>query len=489
MKAKVLIFSIILSLNFANNCEAQILGDIISAAMRKKAEKKKQKKQKKQKEQTNTDEIHMLLESSEFNDDKNDLMPAISEEIDKQVTIKKEENKPNVNVKSNDDVALTVSADGATKEEATKIALRSAIEQAYGTFVSANSTILNDDMVKEEIVTISNGNIKSYQEIASAILPNGRTTVTLNAVVSISKLTSFAKSKGASTEFAGATFAMNVKMRELNKKNEMKALDNLMIQVENLIPMSFDRSLVIGEPELCTKNSLPYTFLEDNKQINPDNYYVLPLSIQYRTNENIKDLLKLIYSTLCAIEPTEEEYDYFKTHSTISFDLADHFNDRLNYNIDNKSYFRTRLNRKQSNYYEAKMTDIFINYFTDFEIIDNTGAVSSFNAKLWGYYANGNGTYSYIKEEYYKEEYDRLQAMIKNGKKIPLGYYYGTGIFNPIVYQRSGAYSVFKNMFSHLLFDNVGINISRFFTWDYFVLIPKENIAKYSNFTIQPKTK
>ena len=168
-----------------------------------------------------------------------------------------------------DEVALTVSADGATKEEATKIALRSAIEQAYGAFVSANTTILNDEMVKDEIVTISNGSIKSYQEVASVLLPNGRTTVTLNAIVSISKLTSYAQSKGATTEFAGATFAMNVKMRELNKKNEMKALDNLIAQIKALLPVAFDRELVLSEPELCEKfpldRPMSTELIENNK--------------------------------------------------------------------------------------------------------------------------------------------------------------------------------------------------------------------------------
>ena len=58
------------------------------------------------------------------------------------------------------EITLTVSADGKTKEEATQNALRSAIEQAYGTFVSAKTTILNDELVKDEIVTVSNGSIK-----------------------------------------------------------------------------------------------------------------------------------------------------------------------------------------------------------------------------------------------------------------------------------------------------------------------------------------
>lgn len=80
-------------------------------------------------------------------------------------------------------------------------------------------------------MTISSGNIKSYEEIESLSTDN-KTIVTLQATVSISKLVSYAKSKGASAEFAGSTFGMNMKMKELNRKNELAALDNLLVQVK-----------------------------------------------------------------------------------------------------------------------------------------------------------------------------------------------------------------------------------------------------------------
>ena len=66
----------------------------------------------------------------------------------------------------NDEVTLMVSSDGPTKDEAVKTALRSAIEQAYGTFVSATTEILNDELVKDEIITVTQGNIKNYNEVA-----------------------------------------------------------------------------------------------------------------------------------------------------------------------------------------------------------------------------------------------------------------------------------------------------------------------------------
>lgn len=119
----------------------------------------------------------------------------------------------------NDEVTLVASGKATDSEKATTIALRSAIEQAYGTFVSANTTILNDDLVKDEIVTISNGNIKSYEVLSDVKCEDGQDMVTVKATVCISKLVSYAKSKGASTEFAGATFAQSMKIKELNLKS------------------------------------------------------------------------------------------------------------------------------------------------------------------------------------------------------------------------------------------------------------------------------
>ena len=67
----------------------------------------------------------------------------------------------------------------------------------------------------------------------------------LKATVSVSKLISYAQSKGAETEFAGATFGMNVKMKELNKQNEVKAMDNLFNQLKLLV---YDYELEVSKP-------------------------------------------------------------------------------------------------------------------------------------------------------------------------------------------------------------------------------------------------
>lgn len=150
-------------------------------------------------------------------------------------------------------VSLVVSGTGQTKEEATRNALRSAIEQAFGTFVSANTEVLNDELVKDEIVTVASGNIREYKELCCTSKGNNY-DVSLQAIVSIGSLISYAQNKGMKAELAGASFAMNMKMRKLNKENELKAMNDLIRQLCAIANTGmFDYQIEIGEPHMATE--------------------------------------------------------------------------------------------------------------------------------------------------------------------------------------------------------------------------------------------
>ncbi|MDE6340057.1 MAG: hypothetical protein K2K97_09790, partial [Muribaculaceae bacterium] len=159
----------------------------------------------------------------------------------------------------NEEIVLTVTSDGPTLDDALKNALRTAIEQAYGAFVSANTTILNDDIVKDEIVTISNGSIKEYNIVSQYKKENGTGySVTANATVSLPHLITFAKNHGSECEFAGKTFAMEMKLFEIQKQNELKALYNLTDQIIQLSRSAMTHSLTVGEPRKPRVDDLNY---------------------------------------------------------------------------------------------------------------------------------------------------------------------------------------------------------------------------------------
>jgi len=127
----------------------------------------------------------------------------------------------------NKDVTITTVGSGKTIEESTQSALRSAIEQAFGAFISSKTEIVNDALIRDEIISVSNGNIKSYEIINQDQLPDGRWGVSIKSVVSVDKLTSFVQAKGIAVEIKGGLFARNVKQQLINEQGEVKAVSEM----------------------------------------------------------------------------------------------------------------------------------------------------------------------------------------------------------------------------------------------------------------------
>ena len=122
------------------------------------------------------------------------------------------------------DVSITASGSGKTLDDAKQAALRSATEQAFGAFISSKTEMFNDQVVADQMASVSSGNIKSYEVLNESQLPNGSWGVTLKALVSVSKLTSFVEAKGIAIEIKGGMFAINIKQQLLNEEEKEEAL-------------------------------------------------------------------------------------------------------------------------------------------------------------------------------------------------------------------------------------------------------------------------
>ncbi len=156
----------------------------------------------------------------------------------------------NISAIAQDDktVTLLVSGQGKTQDEAKQVALRSAIEQAFGAFISSKTEILNDKLVKDEIVSVTNGNIQKFEIVCEVLLPDGNYSSTLKATVSVVKLTSFFEVRGVEVEFKGSLFALNVKQKILNEQSEISAIDNFISVTDKYIPQCFDYKIQNSEP-------------------------------------------------------------------------------------------------------------------------------------------------------------------------------------------------------------------------------------------------
>ena len=203
-------------------------------------------------------------------------------------------------------VSLTVSGQGQTQDEAKQNALRNAIEQAFGTFISSNTEILNDELVKDEIVSVSNGNIQKFEIISEIQIPDGGYATTLKASVSVSKLTSFCESKGIGVEFNGGLFTFNVNQQILNEENENKSIQNLLVTLEKII-----------------ENSLDYNIKADNPISNSNDnlsWYV-PLTISFSINENFSLFNNYLVNTLRGLAMPSNEVDNYEALGKNTYSL------------------------------------------------------------------------------------------------------------------------------------------------------------------------
>lgn len=260
-------------------------------------------------------------------------------------------------------IVLIAHGEGRTKEEATKIALRSALEQTYGTFVSANTIVLNDDIVKDEIISLSRGNIERYEEVSCVDLKNGNKVVTVKAAVSIDKLTSYAKSKGMTTELAGATLAMNVKIYELNKQNELIAFNHMLEQAYKIADS--------GIYDFTIKR----TFVKQYK-----GKMTSFIDVDYIPNDNYMKLIEFLEKSIKSISVPKNEYNELKklniTLYITNFDKDNPLKKEKGYErIGGK--FNDNIYTRNDIYTALGKYDQLILYIknqaSNFEIIDNIG--------------------------------------------------------------------------------------------------------------------
>jgi hypothetical protein len=210
----------------------------------------------------------------------------------------------------NKDVTITASGSGATQEDAKQTALRSAIEQAYGAFISTKTEMLNDQVVADEMISVSAGNIKSYEILSQDSLPNGRWGLTLKALVSIDKLTSFVEAKGGTVEIKGGLFALNIKQQLLNEQGEIKAVAEMIGLLHEPMQTAFDYSIKSGTPQ--------------SKDAESKNW-AIPLEVTATCNKNMDFCANYFIKTLSAIALTDAEFESYNALSkqVITISLRD----------------------------------------------------------------------------------------------------------------------------------------------------------------------
>jgi hypothetical protein len=212
-------------------------------------------------------------------------------------------------------INIVSSGRGQNKDEAVKNALRSAIEQAFGAFISSNTEVLNDSLVKDEIISVSSGNVIGFELISEVTLPDGTINTSVKAKVSVSKLNSYCQNKGIQIEIKGSLFATNLKLQKLNEEAESKAIINLCIVSEDILKNSIDFFVKATDPKQVDGNS---------------NLFTMRYNIECKTNKNYLSFYEYFIKTIEGIAMSEEEINIYKGINKPIFSFDYEYNTRKN---------------------------------------------------------------------------------------------------------------------------------------------------------------
>ena len=219
--------------------------------------------------------------------------------------------------KSEQTVTITSTAAGANQPDAKQAALRDALEQAFGAFITTKTEIINDKIVNDEITSVANGNIQDYSVLSEQQITDGRWLVTLKVVVAVDKLISYAQSKGMEVSFKGGLFALNIKQQILNEKGEVRAIENMVKTLNEIADHSFNYSITSGVPVTAisiygenepiwgmTKPKFPTKQIKD--------YWCIPIKVNVYLNENFKNIANVLTATLRGLDIGEQGANEYK---------------------------------------------------------------------------------------------------------------------------------------------------------------------------------
>lgn len=265
-------------------------------------------------------------------------------------------------------ISLITTGTDSNKDKAVNKALRNAVEQAFGSFLVSKSTLINDQLASDEILTVSSGNIVSYEIVSTIDNPVSKeVTATVNSKVSLVKLKSFIESKGIEVDFKGKLFAQNIMLQEFYEQNEIKALKELNALMKEFNDKCFDYTVEAKEP---VKNG---------------NDWNIELITTVMVNDNFFNLRKNFISTLKSVSLSQEQaMEYKKLGKDIFIVIIDYDNTESVKQKSKKGKSETTpifLRKEES---MLNVLDIVYNYnnqLASFEIDNSVNKITLLNSK------------------------------------------------------------------------------------------------------------
>ena len=168
----------------------------------------------------------------------------------------------------NSTVKIVTRGEGQSRDEAINNALREALERTNQSFVSSTTLFSDDEISYDEIARVTNGNIAHFEVLFEGKGDNGTHVVMIESLISVTELATYVGNKGAEVKIKGANFVDNY-IQKMNlalfyKENELKAIKNLLIELNRLSESLYDYKISTSEPAADNINKQISIFVNAN---------------------------------------------------------------------------------------------------------------------------------------------------------------------------------------------------------------------------------
>ena len=289
----------------------------------------------------------------------------------------------NVHSQNEQAINITTTGTGLTKNNAINDALRNALEQTYGGFISSKTNITNDELFNDEVVAITSGEIHDY-ELVSETKIESYYAVTIVAKISQTGLNNFVtQSGGDAVIFDANVFSTKIKLQRLNEKAEIKSINNILEILEEIY-----------------KRSIEFEFTSSNPRINENNRkWRVDFTVSTKYNENILNFIDYFSSSLEKIAMTKSQKAEYQDLGKSTYPVL----------VNNEYfYFRNEESYNSINNFLVRLK----NKFGQFKIMMNNGdyifspsinsrTLSNYNENFFIPYLNHTPDRRYSRNNYY----------------------------------------------------------------------------------------
>jgi hypothetical protein len=196
---------------------------------------------------------------------------------------------------------------GKNPDEALTQALRNAVEEAVGTYMTSTTRIENDELIEDKVLSLSRGFIKDFKKL-SEMKVEDETKVTISAIVTEDQIIETLTASGVEVKISGGLmFAQFMDM-----KQQMEDEANLVASLFKDPPENSPFDLEISYSNPVEKDDKYNIELEVTAKIN-ENYNILLQNLKRILDEIAFDYSDIQFASLEQSRPLSQ--DEFETNS------------------------------------------------------------------------------------------------------------------------------------------------------------------------------